>query len=105
MYRVPEQIPMERRDGVVEVTPSGELDLAVAASLRDALEHALGSGAAAVRVDLSAVTFVDSTGLNVFVDAWRQARALDVSFVLTGPAANVRRVFDITNLGELLDGN
>ena len=96
---------MEGGDGVVEVTLSGELDLAAAPSVRDILNRAVGSGVGTVRVDVSAVTFLDSTGLNVLVDAWRQARGLGVSFVLTAPPANVRRVFDITNLGALLDGN
>jgi anti-sigma B factor antagonist len=101
----PDEIPLTRHDRVVELRPSGELDLAAAPSLRAALGRALESGATSVCVDLSAVTFLDSTGLDVFVDASRQARGLGISFVLTGAAANVRRVFDITNLGELLDGS
>jgi anti-sigma B factor antagonist len=101
----PEEIPMKQREGEVVLLPSGELDLAVAPALRAALHCALASGAPAVCVDLSAVTFLDSTGLNEFVDAGRQASGLGISFVLTAPTANVRRVFDITNLGELLDCN
>ncbi len=70
---------MTRHDCVVELQPSGELDLAAAPSLRAALGRALESGAAAVCVDLSAVTFLDSTGLNVFVDAVAAgARARDL---------------------------
>ena len=43
---------MEGGDGVVEVTLSGELDLAAAPSVRDILNRAVGSGVGTVRVDV-----------------------------------------------------
>lgn len=53
------------------LTPSGELDVAVAADLRTALREAVGSGAAVVVIDLRDVTFLDSTVLGVVVEAHR----------------------------------
>jgi len=99
---MPDEIVVQHDGGTVVVCPAGELDLAVADSLRAALEGAVHVTTGAVRVDLASVTFVDSTALAVLVDVWRQAREREVGFCVTRPVPNVRRVLDITGLGALL---
>jgi anti-sigma B factor antagonist len=88
--------------GTSVVCPAGELDLAAGPVLRDALQQAINVAGAAVRVDLSAVTFVDSTALAIFVQAWRDASARQLAFHLSKPAPNVRRVLAMTRLTQLL---
>ena len=60
-------------DGVAVVTLAGELDQFTVPALRDQLTGLLRAGRVDVVVDLSAVTFIDSTGLGVLVGASKRA--------------------------------
>jgi anti-sigma B factor antagonist len=99
---MPDEFDVRLEKGTAVVCPTGELDLAAAPALRAAVEHALRSANGAVVVDLSAVSFVDSTALAVFVDAWRRASEAELGFHLSRPTPNVRRVLAVTDLTRLL---
>jgi anti-sigma B factor antagonist len=86
----------------VVVAPTDELDLATVPALRAALRDALAAGCAVVRVDLAAVTFLDSTALAALVETWRDATGRGMRFEVVHPAVNVRRVLEITNLDHLV---
>ena len=91
-------------DGAAGVLlPSGELDLATAPALRAQIgvffeEH---PGQQLV-LDLSDVTFVDSTVLGVLVRAVRIAEQAGSSLAVRNPAAAIRRVFELTGLNRML---
>jgi len=76
------------------VTLHGELDLGTATGLADMLVAVSGP---VVVVDLSELTFMDSSGIAAMVQARNQ---LGDNFVLTRPQPIVRRVFEITGLGD-----
>ena len=78
----------------------GEVDLAVKTQLNLELADLLAEAHSPALVDLSRVTFMDSTGLNAFCDADREGRALGVPLVLIGVPDGVRRVLDITGLWD-----
>jgi anti-anti-sigma factor len=99
---MPDEFSVCVQGGTATVKPAGELDLAAASALRVAIQRAIGAANDAVRVDLRAVSFVDSTALAVFVEAWREATQSHVSFCLAHAAPNVRRVLSMTRLDELL---
>jgi hypothetical protein len=67
------QIVVDGEHVVVEVR--GEIDLRTAPALGDQLDRAFEDAAAAVIVDLSAATFLDSSGLNVLFNARRRLAA------------------------------
>jgi len=102
MSAMSQEIPVWVDDGRAVVCPIGEIDVSNTRQLRAALERALATGVPAVVVDLGSVTFVDSTALSALVEAWRQAAQREIEFHLTGPAPNVRRVLEITQLDRLL---
>jgi anti-sigma B factor antagonist len=79
---------------------SGELDLAVAPWLRDQLDALFVGGATSLMVDMSSVTFLDSTALGVLVGALNRCkeRGGQVHLVLTEP--QVLRVLRITGLAD-----
>jgi anti-anti-sigma factor len=81
----------------------GELDLVAAPAFDEELRRALASHASAVLVDLSELTFIDSTGLRALVAAAhlssQNGRKLAVRRDL--PPA-VERVFDVTRIGDRL---
>jgi anti-sigma B factor antagonist len=85
---------MER--DVVRVCPFGEVDMDTVGQIREQLENATTSGATHVVLDLAGVTFLDSTGLHLVLDADAASRAQRWEFGLIGAPADVQRVFDLT---------
>ena len=91
---------------VFKVTPtedgnlalSGELDVLTVAALNDALAN--GNGARHVTLDITALTFIDSTGLHA-IAAYARSREPDGTVTLTGAPQHIRRVFEITHLTQL----
>jgi anti-sigma B factor antagonist len=88
--------------GEVVVAVVGELDVSGAPRVREALLAALTEGAHRVTIDLSALSFIDSTGLGVLVGAYKRARSQSVDLVLTNPTRSVARVFEIAGLDKVL---
>ena len=56
----------------------------------------------AVVLDLSVLTFVDSSGLREFIDVSRMAVAYDVDLALSQATPQVRRTFVLVGLEQLL---
>ena len=93
----------EDRDGLVHVALVGELDLSTVAKVQEELRRVEASAPATMVVDLSKLTFLDSTGLRCIVTADERARAEGRRIVIVrGPDA-VQRVFAITRLEERLE--
>src|SRR5579875_62410 len=90
-------------DGVQVVALRGELDVASAGRV----EHTLRSlDAPLVVVDVARLTFIDSSGLTVIVQAHNAATRSRRRFEVRGATGAVRRVFEITGLTRLLsDGS
>jgi anti-sigma B factor antagonist len=81
----------------------GELDRAAADSLRTRLAEACEDfDGDKLTLDLSAVTFIDSTGLGVLVGAARVLRAADRDLRLAACRPSMRRVPAIAGLDEFL---
>ena len=81
------------------LTVAGELDIATAPALREALLNALrDEGPAGLVVDVSGVTFVDSTGLAVLLMGSRRFAADERTFLLRKPSAALSRVMDLTGV-------
>jgi len=79
------------------VVLSGELDMATATVLARHLS-AVVRGGTDVIVDISDVTFIDSSGLRALIDARRQSEDRGRTLTLRWPARNVSRVLAITGL-------
>ena len=77
----------------------GEIDAATCDELADALASAI-EGAQHVELDVSGVTFIDSSGLRTLVLAQQQLTE-SRQLVVKGPDATFRRLLDITGLDEV----
>jgi anti-sigma B factor antagonist len=84
-------------EGVVFLSPTGDIDLATADELKEAGEKALTEYCGTLRIDLSGVTFIDSTGLGALIHI-RNAAGSGTSVILENPPRHVRRIFEITGL-------
>jgi len=79
------------------VLVAGELDLSSAKQLRAAVRRVLDTNPAALRLDLSILGFIDSTGLGVLIGARRAAVAANVPFEVV-PSPPVRALLERTGL-------
>ncbi len=97
------EIKTEDRDGLVHVALVGELDLSTVSKVQDELRRVEADSPPTVVVDLSKLSFLDSTGLRCIVTADERAREAGRRVVIVrGPDA-VQRVFTITRLEERLE--
>lgn len=96
-------VETEQQEDATHVLLSGDLDLSTAKQAEQAIEEAERSGQKTVVIDLRRLSFMDSTGLRVIVSADKRAsRSKRRVVIIQGPQA-VRRVFEITRLGERLE--
>lgn len=91
------------RDGVVHVALRGELDLSSVNKVQEELRRVEADAPAVVVLDLSKLTFLDSTGLRCLVTADQRARDDGRRVVLVRGPDPVQRVFSITRLEERLE--
>jgi anti-sigma B factor antagonist len=84
-------------DGQVQVIGlRGELDVATASQLAQPLSDAVESGRTEVVVDLSELTFMDSTGLLVLLNGLRRLFRKGGRLAVTCTNPTVLRLFEIT---------
>jgi anti-sigma B factor antagonist len=76
---------------------SGDVDLKASPVLRKALFDALKE-AARVAVNLSAIRYIDSSGIAVMLEAQRESQRLNRQFVLFGMSPAVEDVFKLTHV-------
>jgi len=92
-------IAVERQDGVTRLDVAGELDLATAPALREAVAGLLAAGEALTLVlELSGVSFLDSSGLGALLQARAEVLAAGGRLSLAGVQPGPRRVIAIAGL-------
>jgi anti-sigma B factor antagonist len=98
------EIESRREDGVVTIGAAGELDIDTARAFRAAIEEALGEPVtASLMLDLSGLTFCDSTGMETLVAASRITRDSDVAFGIVRPSDRAAfSVFEVSGLDDVL---
>lgn len=86
-------------DGCTVVELRGELDVSNADDLRERLLAIIGEDrTSSLILDLSRLSFMDSTGISVLVAAERRAHELGGTISLADPQKIVARVLHFTNL-------
>jgi anti-sigma B factor antagonist len=99
----PFSIDVRLTDGVAHVVLSGELDIATHGDAEATLREVQESGVSVIVLDLRGLSFMDSTGLRLLVQADSRARDLGQRLaIVRGPDA-VHRVLEITGLDTKLD--
>jgi anti-sigma B factor antagonist len=97
------EVTTQDSGGQVTISLKGELDLSSVGKVQEELRRVEAEAPALLVLDLSNLTFLDSTGLRAVVTADERARENGRRFVVVrGPDA-VQRVFAITRLEERLE--
>ena len=86
----------------VVVSVSGELDMADADQVGQVLATAVQSGTPIVRLQISDLTFADSSAIKAILTGALGADERGVKFELVNPRGLVQRLLDVTGLTEVL---
>jgi len=91
-------------DGVVVVTPVGDIDMSRSPDLRHVIQSKFDhSGIRKLVVDLDEVGYMDSSGLATLVEAMRTAKSKSVPLVLASLSPRVRSLFEIAKLDTVFE--
>lgn len=74
----------------------GEVDAASADTLRAAIMEVIDGGQANIAVDMSEVSFIDSSGLRVLIAGYKAADAAGGSLSVRAPSDAATRLLEIT---------
>ncbi|GAA3449433.1 STAS domain-containing protein [Dactylosporangium matsuzakiense] len=96
------ELEARRHEGRVHLVLTGELDLDSAPSLLTAVVQELEAGVREVVVDLTHLSFIDSSGLGTLVGCWRRAKNAGATLVVANPNEDVRVTLEITGLDQIL---
>lgn len=83
------------------ITLTGEIDLNSLPLVHASLERCLHDGILAIDVDVTSVTFSDSSGLNAFLHALMHTTAAGGSLQLHHPSPALERLVALTGSGSL----
>jgi anti-anti-sigma factor len=96
--------PMEGDQGRWTIRPEGEIDMSNAPVLAAAFAEAVDRHAATLVVDLAEVTYLDSSGIGVLIEALHSIEADGGALRVVGASGIVARVLELSGLLPLLDG-
>jgi stage II sporulation protein AA (anti-sigma F factor antagonist) len=88
--------------GRAVVAVSGELDITTAPQLVDAVAVLSPPATTAVAIDLSALTFIDSSGINALRTAVRAAGSRGAGAIVASPSPRVLRVLELVRIAEIV---
>lgn len=97
------ELRTEQDDTRATVFVAGEVDYGTASQLRSSLVDLAHDGVDAV-VDLTGVTFIDSTGLSVLVQTKQRFESTGNRLSVTGAQPRVARVLELSGLTDYLTG-
>ncbi len=86
------------------VVVSGEVDAATSDPLRSAIFDVIEGGQPTVAIDMSEVSFIDSSGLRVLIGAYKAAESAGGKLRVGNPSEAVVRLLEITGQYERFVG-
>jgi anti-sigma B factor antagonist len=91
----------QTEDGSVRtLTVRGDLDMDSSPNLRDAIKKAI-TGGTTLRIELSGVGYIDSSGIAVLIQGHKWALKSQVAFRLVTPSPKVQAVIKLAQLQTL----
>ena len=101
MHQHPLTIEVRPSAGSITFALVGELDLSSCTTLRTCLEE-LDPGVTDVAVDLTGLSFIDSSGLALLVTTQQALAGRGGSMALLGANGHVRRVLEVSGVDQVL---
>jgi anti-sigma B factor antagonist len=95
-------IEVSQTSGVTLVMPQDDLDMGTADLMKRTLAGLIEKGQSRLVLDLTKVSYIDSSGLGALVAAMKQARAAGGNLKLCGLQEDVRSIFEMTRLIKVM---
>ncbi|MBP2704924.1 STAS domain-containing protein [Microbispora sp. RL4-1S] len=92
------RLARQSHSNAVVVAVEGELDLFTAPFLREEVRDAIRDDGPSLVLDLAALSFMDSSGLSVLIEAWRISASQGGAVCLAAPQPPVARILKTTGL-------
>jgi anti-anti-sigma factor len=99
---LPLQVVVRLGEGCTTVIVAGELDDSTAPDLRERLAQVTADLVGDLVLDIGLLTFVDSTGLALFVAQHKKLRSQGSRLIISSPSPMARRLMEITGLTRIL---
>lgn len=99
------QIQIDEKNNESFVHLSGEIDVYTASELKEALLPLTMKKGHLLEINLENVSYMDSTGLGIFINALKSAKEHASNLKLVNLQDRVHRLFQITGLNEVMDIN
>ena len=84
------------------MTLAGEVDVASASKLRNALAEAYLNKSVDIHINAEELSYIDSTGLGVIIGAFGRMKENGHRIVIEKPRSNVKKLLNITSLDKIL---
>jgi anti-sigma B factor antagonist len=97
------KVDIDKSDDKTVVLVAGEIDAYTAPKLREALLPLAEESNPDLIVNLKDVSYMDSTGLGVFVGLLKKIRKNDGHLNLVELSERLERLFSITGLNDIID--
>ena len=99
MPKRPNAIGVSKRPNVLSL--EGEIDLHVSSRVSISLRQMIAKKPKRLLVNLSGVTYLDSSGLAVLIEAMQNVEKYGGKFALAGMQETVRSIFEIARLDQV----
>jgi anti-sigma B factor antagonist len=83
------------------IAARGEIDLYTAPDLKQALTQAIEAGERRIVIDLTDVSFLDSTALGVLIGAVKRLRSRSGALAIVNIDSSIAKTFEITGLDQI----
>ncbi|HEY5530772.1 MAG TPA: STAS domain-containing protein [Candidatus Anoxymicrobiaceae bacterium] len=95
------EIEVEEKEGYHIVTPVGELDIYTVPLFRKVVLKLEGDRRHDLILDLSRLTFIDSSGLGSLIEIWQKVQTVDgeIAYVVSNP--RILKVFKLVDLDKV----
>ena len=95
------EISKSDNGGKVLLSISGEIDLDASPNLRKDIVENLNNSKS-VDIDLSAVTYIDSSGVSCLIEGTQLAAKNNLNFIITALSNEVMQVLQLAHLDKIL---
>ncbi|MGF1664901.1 MAG: STAS domain-containing protein [Acidimicrobiia bacterium] len=93
----------ENERGWTMLSVKGEIDIATAGILDEAIEQAVTDGRTRIAVDLEGVSFMDSTGLRTLIVAHRRLGDVGGTLAVIPGSGPIRRLLEVAGVVDTLE--
>jgi anti-sigma B factor antagonist len=92
-------MPLKEQPNVLPL--EGEIDLHVSPEVAESLRTMIAKKQKVIVVDLSKVTYLDSSGLAALIEGMQKVQEYGGKFALAGPQESVQHIFEIARLDQV----